>query len=187
MKIIEFVEFMKKNSNRVMKEDQVMSLVKKTAEIKEYLSIKDKKSLVDKIVRECIYYENGTYRINGIEKYIYFTMYTIAAYTNLELGDDIEADFDALSESKLLPVLICAIQNEYDEVNIYLQMQCDFVLENNSIESVVGDFLSNVLDKVDDFSNVLAGYVEKFNADELFANKEDLGKLINFVNQNVKN
>jgi hypothetical protein len=180
MKVQEFIDYMKKNTNTIMKEDQVLSLVQKVADVKQYIGIKEKKQLVDKIINECIYYDNNVYRINGLEKYIYFTMYTIEAYTNLELDADVENDFDLLSEAKLLPVLICAMQQEYDEVSIYLQMQCDFILENNSLEALVGEFFNDILDTIGTFENKLSKYVDNIDMDKLF-NSELVGKLMNFI------
>lgn len=149
MKINEFIEYMRKNTNRTMKEEQVISTAKKALNVKPYMSIKDKRELVEKIVSKCIYFENGIFKIDNIQKYVYFTMLTLNAYMDLELGDDIEDDFDALSEEKLLPLLICTIQQEYDDVNIFLQMHCDYILEDNSLEVQFGNFLSAVLEKVD--------------------------------------
>lgn len=155
MKITEFVEYMKKGVNRAMKEDQILSMVKKKLEAKEYIGIKDKKVLIDNIIHSCILYDNGIYKFDGIDKYVHFTMYTIEACTNLELGADIEEDFDVLSKEKLLPIILGAIQKEYDDINILFQMQCDSFLENNSVEASVGklvesamDFLNNVESKL---------------------------------------
>ena len=117
MKIVEFVDYTKKNTNRVMKEDQVASLINKTLEPKSYISIKEKKDLVEKIVDKTIYYEDGIFKFDGIDRYMYFTMYTLEAYTNLELSEDVANDFDALSESKLLPAVICLIQKEFDDIS----------------------------------------------------------------------
>lgn len=182
MKVQELVEFMKKNTNKTMKEDQVASLLKRTIEPKSYMSIKDKKQLVDKIVNKSIYYDNGIFKFDGIERYVYFTMYTIEAYTNLELSGDIEDDFDTLSESKLLPVIICLIQQEYDDVNIYLQMQCDYILEDNSVELQVGKFLNGILNAVDTFGSKISSYAENMDIEKLFNNSEMLKELINFAN-----
>ena len=145
MRTNEFIEYMNKSVNKTTREDQVVSMVKKQLEVKDYLSIKEKRNLIDDIVNASVLFENGVFKFDAIAKYVYFTMYTIAAYTNLELSDDIEDDFDELSKAKLLPVIISSIQSEYDDINILLQMQCDSLLENNSIEVVVSKFLEDIL------------------------------------------
>ena len=177
MKVQELVDFMRKNTNRTMKEDQVASLLKRTIEPKSYMSIKDKKQLVDKIVNKSIYYDNGIFKFDGIERYVCFTMYTIEAYTNLELSGDIEDDFDTLSESKLLPVIICLIQQEFDDINVFLQMQCDYILEDNSVQAQLGRLFKDVLEKID----VVTGGISKYMSDiDLNKLMEDKDKILNY-------
>ena len=177
MNINEFIDYMKKNTNKTMRDDQVLSLVKKTVEVKQYIPINEKKELVEKIINSCIYYDNGIYKINGIDKYVYFTMYTLAAYTNLEFSKDVEGDFDALSESKLLAVLVYLIQQEYDDVNVFLQMQCDYILENNSIEAQFGKLFDSILEKVDVVTDVVAKAIPNIDLDKLMDDKD---KILNY-------
>ena len=155
MKVRELITYMSKNTNKTMKDEQIIAIAKKATDVKSYLSIKDKKKLIDVIIDECILFEDGIFKFDSIHKYVCFTMRTLAAYTNLELSDDIEEDFDDLSREKLLPVLICMIQQEYDDVNIMLQMQCDYILEGNSVEAQIGRFLNGILDSVGSLESVL--------------------------------
>ena len=106
MKIDELIKLMSNAKNKMLKADQVQALLKKHLEVKEYIGIKAKKDLVDDIVNECILYENGLFKFNDIDKYICFTMRVIEAYTNIELSDDLEEDYDLLCESKLLDTVI---------------------------------------------------------------------------------
>lgn len=178
MKVNEFVEYMKKNTNRATREDQVLSMAQKQLEAKPYLSIKAKRDLIDKIIDACLLYDDGVYKFDGIAKYVYFTMYTIEAYTSLELNEDIEDDFDLLSESKLLPIVISTIQNEYDDVNILLQMQCDSLLENNSVEAQMGKFCDRAMDLMDNLEVGIKGFVDQMPIENL-----DLTKIFNILNK----
>jgi len=155
MKIMEFIEYMQKNTTRTMRDDQIQQMVQKVLGVKTYLSIKEKRNLIDNIINACILYENGIYKFDGIDKYVYLTMYTIDAYTNLELSTDVENDFDMLSEAKLLPIVVGVMQEEYNDVNILFQMQCDAILENNSVESLMGKLVGNVTVFLDDVLNSL--------------------------------
>ena len=172
MKIREFVDCMKKNTNRTMKEDQVASLIKKTIEPKAYVGIKEKKEIIDRIINKTIYYENGIFKFDEIDRYMYFTMYTIDAYTNLELSENIVDDFDMLSESKLLLAIICLIQQEFDDVNLFLQMQCNYIMSDNSIEAQIGKFLTGLIEKLDDLGGGLSKRLEGINVDELLEAKD---------------
>lgn len=182
MKVNEFVEFMKQNASKMTKEEQIMAMVKKHLEPKDYLSIKAKRTLVDNIINECILYDNGVYKFDAIGKYVYFTMYTIAAYTNIELSEDVEDDFDMLSKEKLLPIVVGAIQKEYDDVNILLQMQCDYYLDNNSVEASVGRFADGVMDFLNDIGSVLTSNLNKLSDVKLDENI-DFSKLLDFLNK----
>ena len=74
MKINEFIEKMNQNKGKLLKPEQVQAFVKKELEVKEYISIKEKKQIVDDIINECILYEDGVFKFDEIDKYICFTM-----------------------------------------------------------------------------------------------------------------
>lgn len=169
MKINAFIENMNQNKSKLLKSEQVQSFIKKELNVKEYLSIKDKKQLVDSIVNECILYEDGVFKFNDIDKYICFTMRTIAAYTNIELSDDIEDDYDALCESKLLNAVIESFNGEYENIKVLLQMKCDYILSSNTIEAQLGRFFDGVLEKVDGVTGALSNF--------------DVSKLMEIINK----
>lgn len=183
MTVKELVEFMKKNTNRMMKEAQIAELLAKQLEPKSYIGIKDKMALVDRIVNESIYYDNSVYKFNGIERYVYFTMYTIEAYTNIELSNDVFDDFDALSESKLLPMVICLIQQEFDDVNIFLQMQCDYILEDNSTESLLGRLFNSALEKIDTVADGISKYFANIDMEKIMEGKDKIFKYFEGINK----
>lgn len=182
MTIKMLVELMGKNKNKLLKAEQIQLFLKRELDVKEYLSIKQKKELVQDIVNECILYDDGVFKFDDIEKYICFTMRTIKAYTNLELSDDIEADYDLLCEAKLLESVINTFKKEYDDVNVLLQMKCDFVLSSNTIEAQLGRFLDGVSEKLDVFTNNLSTKFGNFDMNNLPFGAEDLQKLMKLIN-----
>ena len=186
MKINELVNLMTQNKSKLLKAEQIQAFLKKELDIKEYLSIKRKKALIDNIINECILYENGVYKFDDTDKYIYFTMRTIETYTNLELSDDIEDDYDLLCEAKLLNSIIETFTGEYENVKVLLQMKCDYILSSNTIESQLGRFLDSLLDKVDSVVDVLSDKVSNFDMNQLQVNMEDINKLMEFVNSQKK-
>ena len=175
------VELMSNNKNKLLKPEQIQAFLKRELEVKEYLGIKQKKGLVQDIVNECILYDDGVFKFDDIEKYIVFTMRTIAAYTNLELSDDIEADYDLLCEAKLLESVINTFKKEYDDVNVLLQMKCDYVLSGNTIEAQLGRFLDGVAEKLDVLTNSLSTKLGNFDIGNLPFSGEDLQKLMKFI------
>ena len=182
MKVQELVEFVSNSKNKLLKQAQLEEVIAKHIETKKYLPIKQKKELVESIINECILYEDGVYKFDDIDKYICFTMRVIAAYTNLELSDDIEDDYDVLCEAGVLDMVINTFKNEYDEVNILLQMKCDYVLSSNSLEAQVGKLFDGVLEKLDIITQALANKVEGFDINNLPISGDDLSKLMQLLN-----
>lgn len=179
----ELIKLMSEPKNKLLKTEQLQEIIKKKLDVKGYISIKAKKDLVESIVNECVLYDEGVFKFDDIEKYVCFTMRVIEAYTNLELSDDIENDYDLLCESKLLDIIIETFKKEYDDVNILLQMRCEYILSGNNIEAQVGKFLTNLSEKIDDIANSLMNKVDSFNINNLPIDKNDLSKLLEFVNK----
>ena len=182
MKVNELVEFVSNSKNKMLKAEQLQEVLKSKLEVKKYLSIKDKNNIVDEIVNECVLYEDGMFKFDDTEKYVCFIMKTIAAYTNLELSDDIETDYDVLCENDLLNPVIATFNKEYDEVSILLTMKCDYVLSGNCLEAQVGKFLSDLMDKVDVFANILSDKIGDFDLSKLPISGADIAKLMEFIN-----
>lgn len=186
MKVQKFIDVIKSNKNKMLKGEQLQQLVCKTLEVKDYISIKQKKEIVDEIINECIMYEDGIFKFNDIDKYICFTMKTIAAYTNIELSMDIEDDYDALCETKLLNVVVDTFACEYENVKLLLQMKCDYILAGNNIEAQFGKFLNEILDKIDNVASVISNKIEDFDIKKLPISINDLNKLMEFINSQRK-
>ena len=181
MKINELLEIINSNKNKMLKNEQLQQLLVRTLEVKDYLGIKQKKEVINDIINNCILYEDGIFKFDDIDKYICFTMKTIAAYTNLELSDDMEEDYDELCRAKLLDIIINSFKKEYDDVNVLLQMKCEYILSGNNIEAQVGKFLNGLLEKVDDFANILNNKFGNFDISKLPISKEELLKLLEFI------
>ena len=186
MTIREFIDFINNPKNKMLKGDQLQQAVVKVLEVKPYLSIKDKKNLIDEIINHCIIFDNGVLKFNEIDKYITFTMMTIGAYTNLELSFDIEDDYDQLCQANLLNTVIETFAGEYENVKLLLAMQCDYILSANHIESQIGRMLTNVLDKFDVFSNQLSAKLDDFSFDKLPIDMDSIGKIMEFVKSQKK-
>lgn len=183
MTINMLIELMNNNKTKLLKAEQIQAFLKKELEVKEYLSIKQKKELVNSIVNECVLFEDGIYKFDEIDKYICFTMRTIAAYTNIELSDDIEVDYDMLCEAKLLNPVVETFGGEYENVKVLLQMRCDYILSGNNIEAQVGKFLTELFDKMNGLVDVATNKVESFKISDLPINKETISALMGLINK----
>lgn len=178
MNITNLITLINNNKAKLLKPEQIHAFLKKELNVNEYMNIKDKKNLVNDIVNECIFYEDGIYKFDDINKYICFTMRTIAAYTNLELSNDIEDDYDALCKAKILDVLINTFKKEYDDINILLQMKCDYILSGNTVEAQIGRFLDDMSEKTTKLIDSLSDKLNNFNM-----SSNDIQKLLNLIDK----
>lgn len=184
MKINEFVQKVSENKAKLYNKadkNALPNFIKQTLNIKSYISIKEKKQLVEDIVSETIIYENGLLKFNGIDQYIVYAMKCIEAYTDLELSDDIENDYDELSKVGLLEPITSTFAEEYKTVLTLLQMQCDYILMDNSISSKVGVFLTSVSSIIDKLANSLSNSVDNFDISKLNIDKKDIEKITEFL------
>ena len=182
MKVQELIKVTTNGKNKMLNGAQLIELLTKTLDVKKYLSIKEKRVLIEDIINSCILYEDGVYKFDDIDKYITFTMKTIAAYTNIELSADIENDYDELCKANLLNVIIESFAGEHDNVSLLLQMRCEYILSGNTMEAQFGKFLTGITDRIDDFTDVLKNKVKDFDFSNLPISMDDLGKLMEFVN-----
>ena len=184
MKILEFIQVVNNNKAKLYNKadkNALQNFIKQTLNIKSYISIKEKKQLVEDIVSETIIYENGLLKFNGIDQYIVYAMKCIEAYTDLELSDDIENDYDELSKVGLLEPITSTFSEEYKTVLTLLQMQCDYILMDNSISSKVGVFLTSVSSIINKLANSLSNSVDNFDISKLNIDKKDIEKITEFL------
>ena len=181
MRVQELVDIARSQKNQMLKPEQLQTVLKKELEVKEYIGIKDKKELINSIISECILYSNGVYKFDEIEKYICFTMKTIEAYTNLELSDDMEADYDVLCEEGLLDTVIGCFKSEYDAVSILLQMRTDYFLSENTIQVQIGRIADELLEKIQDMASNIMNSMENFDLSKLPIKKDDLEELFALI------
>lgn len=174
MKINEFVKKVTTKGYMPATVEQQTEKLKKDLEVKSYLSIKDKRKLVEQIIDDTIIYDSGLFKFNGIDQYIYHNMRCIEAYTNLELSDDMEDDYDLLCQSGLMNKILSTFENEYTEVLSLLQMQCDYILMDNSVASKVNTLLVSATNAI----NKLADAAEKSFKD---IKPEDVQKITELI------
>lgn len=186
MRVKELVELATSGKNRLLKEEQFLEVIKKAIETKEYIGVKEKKEFIEDIINECILYEDGLYKFDDVDKYICFTMKIIEAYTNIELSDDIEEDYDALCKAKILNTVIETFAGEYENFRLFFQMKCDYILLNNSIEAQFGKFLNDLSEKIGDIANIASDKMKKFDMSKLPISASDINKLIGFLNPQKK-
>jgi len=103
-------------------------------------------------MNDTIIYENGLMKFNGIDQFLCYTMRCIEAYTDLEI-DDMEDNYDLLCSTGLLNKILRTFEEEYNSILSLLQMQCDYVLMDNSVTANINVLLTaatNAINKLGD-------------------------------------
>jgi len=102
---------------------------------------------------------------------VVYIMKCIEAYTDLELGEDIEEDYDELCKSGLLDKILRTFEEEFNTVLSLLKMQCDYILMDNSVTANINVLLTAATSAINKFGN---------SASDIFKNvrPEDVAAII---------
>ena len=176
-------EFKNKRVMNTKTDDTIVSnYIRETLQVKEYLPFKQKKAIVEMIVRNHITEVNGIKKYDHISAYVSFVVAMLTSHTCLEFGDDPVEDYDLLAEADLLNPIIETFAADNEECNIILKMALNSELEDNSVSALVGKFLNALADKFDGVIDVL----KSINLKDILGvdfNQEDLAKLKGFLNK----
>lgn len=179
MRVNEFIEEITKVAkNKDMLNKKLESLLN----VKQYIPVAKKKEIVIDIVDNTIYFNDGIYKFNEFDKCVYYIMKCINEYTDLEVSDDYMADYDILCESGLVSIIIEMFKKEYEEIGVMLNMECDSILMDNSVEVQLAKFFEKVNSKLDNINEI----VQNANEMTLPIKKEDVDTIVNFLNMYAK-
>lgn len=187
MKCVDFVEKFKKERIANTKTDNtiVSNFIKKELEVREYVPFKEKRAIVELLVMKNIDIVDGVKKHDTISGYISFIAAMLTAHTNLELVDPI-ADYDMLSENKLLVPIIETFQTSYDECDVLFKMALANELEDNNVNMVFARFLNSILVRLDGVGEVLKSTIGNVDINSILSeqfNSEDIANLIGFLDK----
>ncbi len=170
MKITEFVQEFKdkKIMNTQIKPNAVSDHIRTVLEVKTYIPYLTKRKIAEIIVDSNTTEVDGIKKYDNISAYISFIMSMLTTHTCLECSDNPFEDYDALSESGLLPLIIEEFRTSYNECDIVLKMAVDAALEDNNVNVLVGQFLNNVSVSLDGIVDVLKDKIKNLDMKDLF-------------------
>lgn len=186
--VVEFVEKFKKNKIANTKTDNtvVSNFIKKELEVREYVPFKEKRAIVELLVLKNIEVVDGVKKHDAISGYVSFVSAMLVAHTNLELSEDPVADYDVLSENKLLAPIIETFRTSYDECDVLLKMALASELEDNNVNMLFGRFLNGILERLDTVGEVIKSTIGEVDINSILGekfNQEDINKLKGFLNK----
>lgn len=175
MRISEFIEEFKnkKIMNTTIAPNAVVDYIKKELEVKEYVPFAEKRELCVGVLNACNTKDkSGLIKVDSVSRYIIFTLSVISKYTNLEFssGEDEDIDsldeYDMLCQNQLLNPILEVIGEEYTTCNNLLNMMmADVVANYNTVENVLGNLSSGLLDAISGFADVLSQKIESVDFD----------------------
>lgn len=186
MKIMEFIENVKKNPN------QATAICKKLIKTR-YIPVLEKRQLAELVYSSSTEIENGVVKVDSLSKYLIFTLLMITRYTELEFSVDEKGaateeairEYDALCENGLLNPIIAEFQEDYARANeIMNYVFQDNLAVNNTVEAVVGKTANYLLSIVDGFANILADKIDEMNFDLSNIDTEQVEKIFNLLKNN---
>jgi len=139
--------------------------------IKSYISLTEKKILIEKILDICIINEDMK-RIDFALKQFAYEYMLVSLYTNIQIEtEDIIEIYDELKQNGVINNIIKQIpESEIEFINYILEKEIEQILQlENNISSIVSKILNKLIDKLP-------------NEKELSKLIKDLPKQINKVN-----
>lgn len=146
---------------------------------KKYLPMEAKKAIAQGIIYECTEEENGTTRIDSVQRYMSYVKYMITMHTNLEYTDD---NYDALcstmyGEKTLLNAIMDTFEADAKECLRILNLMFDDLAYESSIEYKIGAMINNVNSALNSLIEEMKNKVVDINMDDI-----DIKQLIGYLN-----
>jgi hypothetical protein len=185
MKIMEFIEAVKKNPN------QTTAVCKKIIKTR-YIPVLEKRQLADLVYNSSIEFENGLVKVDSLSKYLIFTLLMLTRYTELEFSVDETGaateeaikEYDALCENGLINPIIAEFAEDYARANeIMNNVFQDNLAVANTVEAVVGKASGYLLNIIDSFATTLESKVDEMSLDLSNIDMEQIGKFLNLLNK----
>lgn len=176
MKINEFINAAKENTTSIA--DLIAA--------KKYIPSTEKMHIAEQVADMSAEYERGFVKFNSYKKHLAFVFAVIEAHTNLRFADnwdDKMQEYDALCENELLDDVINTFIKDYYEALMVLNMRCDDMLAENSIEASVVKLTQGVVENLDVFVGSLSDKIEDLDIEKIIPKDLDLNKLIGLLNK----
>lgn len=154
--------------------------VKKSLEVKEYVPVMEKKRFVTGVIAACTDDMDGYITVDRFKMDIYFHMYLLTLYTNLEIStdfDEVVEQYDMLCAQGTLDTILDIIASDYDALANILEYELESLLNENSLECQVVQLVGKVKNIID----VVGDKIHDVDFNNILSEKLDLTQLPNVV------
>lgn len=136
-------------------------LIKRT-----YIPFAEKMQIIDTIIDVITYDEDGLLMVDTNELEMNAVIAFIQAYTNLTFDDGIK-DYDFIMEHSLQNTIYSAIGHDVLKLHNMLDNKLHDVMQQNSLESIVNRYMSNLVDAFIDTVNKLNEKIKEVDVQNL--------------------
>lgn len=152
--------------------------------IKSYISSAEKIRLAKTVMDSSVEYDRGFIKFDSYKKHITFIFEVIEAHTDLRFSDDWAdkmQEYDMLCENELIDVIVDPFIKDYYASLEILNMMCDDVLMENSIEASIAKLVQCVTENLDVFVGALTDKLGDVDVEKIIPKDLDLNKLQGFL------
>lgn len=178
MKIREFVDIVKANDMHLG--------VERLISAKKYVAVADKIRIANDVIDLCSEYDRGFIKCDSHKKHLSFLFSVIEAHTDLVFADawiDKMQEYDVLCEFELIDIIIDTFRHDYEASLLVLDMACNDVLANNSLEASVARLATSVSENLDVLVGLLADKIGNIDIEKIIPSDLDLNRLTGLLNK----
>lgn len=149
----------------------------KGLEIKDYISVVDKRKFVVDVIAACTDDIDDFITVDKFKMNIYFDMCVLGLYTNIEIASNFNAmieQYDELCKYGILNKIIEKIKVEYDALKVILDAELEALLIQNSIDAQV----VKIANKVNKVINVVIDKLDEVDFNSFLPEGMDFGELV---------
>ena len=153
---------------------------------KKYISSAEKIRLAKTVIDTTVEYDRGFIKFDSYKKHLSFTFGFIESHTDLRFADDWAdkmQEYDMLCENGLVEVIINMLRDDYEDSLVILDMMCNDMLADNSIEASMARLVQSVTDNLDVFVGAIADKLEDLDIEKIIPKGLDLNKLQRLLNK----
>ncbi len=153
---------------------------------KRYIPSSEKTRLANDAIDLSVEYDRGFMGFDSYKKYLAFIFAIIEAHTNLRFADNWDDkihEYDELCENELFDMIIDTFRKDYDESFLVLDMMCNDMLANNSVEASIARLATSASENLDVFVGALSDKLDNIDIEKIIPKDLDLNKLQRMLNK----
>lgn len=153
---------------------------------KRYIPSAEKIRIAKEVIDFSVEYDRGFVKFDSFAKHLSFIFNVIEAHTDLRFTDDWGdkmQEYDALCENDLIDAIVDTFRKDYEISLEILDMMCNDLLADNSIEASVAKVAQSISENLDVLVGTLSDKLEKVDIEKIIPKDLDLNKLKRLLNK----